>query len=252
MPSTEFDVLANSVMELKRIYLDASLNSGVPPTADQHDFARSFTVLAHAEIEWYIEKVSTKFSEKILTAAKYGNVSASTFALLTFSSLAPLTGGGEFKREKRLVSTRVGEAKASLKKISDENHGIREEHLASLFVPLGLTHKDIDATWLGDVDSFATFRGRYAHMSRTEPDANPSSVNPSDIWDHCKRIVWANPALANTPQVASFEGLDNWLQQAGSIFSMSADIAETNTRLISAWKWVTYKTKRSLRILTRN
>jgi len=216
MPSSHFANLSSSILELKRIYLSDALASG-QPTVDQQEMARAFILLAHAEMEWFVEQVCSVSAERIFNEAKDGRFNASSLALLTFSALDPLNGGDSLGKKgggSRATKTRFGDAYAKLKDAAGKNDGIREKHLAKLMVPLGLDADAVDPTWLSDVDAFCTSRGAFAHMSRLESRSTHLRVNPVDVWALCNRIVFTNTQLGNGNIVASFEGLDDWLLRA--------------------------------------
>jgi hypothetical protein len=46
-----------------------------------------------------------------------------------------------------------------------KNHGIKEENLLSLLLPIGVDHSNLDPIFLADMDSFGTMRGAAAHTS---------------------------------------------------------------------------------------
>lgn len=47
----------------------------------------------------------------------------------------------------------------------DQNHGIKEENLLSILMPIGLAHRGVSTTLLATLDSFGGLRGRLAHLS---------------------------------------------------------------------------------------
>lgn len=217
MASSHFVVLAARIFELKVIYLDGALAS-FAPTIEQQEMARAFQIFAHAELEWFVERICIELSEEVLREASRGNCSTSTLALLTFASMEPLNGGDSLggKKGARSLQSRVGDAVAKHKALAEANDGIREKHLAKLFVPLGLSARDVDSSWFADLDSFCSSRGAFAHMSRSESRASHLGVNPTDVWQLCERLVWG---VTSGPRLSSFQELDVWVSRMKAAFS---------------------------------
>lgn len=221
MPSTNFTNLATSTQELKRIYLDAGLSTQ-NPSPEHQELARAFVALVHAEFEYFLEEALRELATAVLEGAKFGRFSRASLALLSFSGLQPLNGGavlsaGSTKAPRRLA-TRIGEAHGALMKIVDGNNGAREKHLAAMAIPLGLDHAAIDPTWLSDLDAFCSMRGAFVHMSRTSRRGSHLAVNPHDVWDKCKRLIWTNFTLATPGAISSFESLDLWVETEKQCF----------------------------------
>ena len=214
MASTHFANLDASIKELKRIYLDNALvNPG--PTPDQQELARAFVTLAHAELEYFVEQALGDLAGVVLANAAVGSYGKASLALLAFSGVPPLNGGASLstgkKKAPRKLSQRFGEAHGLIVQKLQSNCGIREKHLAAMGVPLGLEADNIDNTWLSDLDTFCSYRGAFAHMSRTSQRASHLAVNPQDVWLKCERLVWFNSRFANVTQINSFEQLDSWI-----------------------------------------
>lgn len=214
MASPHFANLAQSLAELKRIYLDDALNAPLP-TPDHQELARAFQVLAHAEFEYFAEEALRDLATHTFKGASSGKFGRPALALIAFSALEPIKGGAVLvagKKKPRELATRFGEAHAALVAKISKNCGVREKHLAAMAVPLGLSAAAIDNTWLNDLDAFCTSRGAYAHTSRTSKNGNYLATNPKDIWTKCERIVWTNPALTPPGVISSFESFDDWIE----------------------------------------
>ncbi|HCH0556626.1 TPA: hypothetical protein NKO30_006758 [Pseudomonas aeruginosa] len=218
MTSSHFAQLGANLLELKRVYLSSGAAPALP-SAEHQEMARAFLVFAHAELEWYAERICIDLTELVLTEAKHGRFGSPTLALLTFSSLENINGGdslGGKKAAVRLLTKRVGDASSKHKQLAEANEGVREKHLAKLFVPLGLTASQVDSAWLAELDTFASSRGAFVHMTRSESRASPLAVNPADVWQLCSRLVWGSSAASEI--VSSFQELDNWFLGLRSAF----------------------------------
>lgn len=225
MASPTFHNLEQSVSELKKIYLRNGAFTNIPTPEDQ-EFSRAFAVLAHAEIEDFVETSFTSLADAAMRGVANGSFSRVAISMLTFSGLPPLTGGSHLKmpsggplpagakKEKtpRTLIGRYGEAHGRYAQLISKNHGIREKYLAPLGVPIGLDAKSIDPNWITDLSTFCDKRGAFAHHSRTYPEAPVNTVNPKDIWQLCERLIWTDQRLATAGIISSFEDLDSWVE----------------------------------------
>lgn len=235
MPSTHFLNLTSSVRELRRIYLDDALTTAVP-TPDHQELARAFVTLTHSELEYYVEEACRGLAQEALRAAVAGNYGRTSIAMMSFCGLEALRGGSTLstagKKTARRLSTRFGAAHGALIKAIDGNNGVREKHLAALAIPLGLDAGNIDNTWLNELDAFCSFRGAFAHMSRTSQRGSHLAVNPLDVWQKCERLIWTNPALAAQGVINSFESLDDWFEVEKQSFGSYVPVAAWRLRLV--------------------
>jgi hypothetical protein len=72
-----------------------------------------------------------------------------------------------------------------------DNHGIKEENVRRILLPLGIGAGDIDSVWLGTIHAFGTNRGETAHTSiRTQqpPDAGGEFLVVSEIVEGLRKI----------------------------------------------------------------
>lgn len=225
MPSVNFSNLKQSVEALKQTYL----NSGVfplVPTPQEQEFARAFVVLAHAELEDYVESAFRDLSNLALSGMANGMLSRVAFSLFAFSGLPPQTGGawlkmpsglppppgGKKEKTPRQMMTRFGEAHGRYALLLSKNHGVREKYLAALGVPIGLDAAKIDPTWITELGKFCDKRGIYAHHSRTNTKTAFGTIDPKDIWGQCERLIWTDKKLAVPGVISSFEDLDDWVE----------------------------------------
>lgn len=171
-PSASHDRLTLAVEHLR----DALLPSVFDPTGTYaeaqavHLRSVSFRVLAHAEIEAYLEDIALELLEAAWTAwTKRGIPSVTGIALLAFS-------GREHALPPSASSTPNVELDASpcLQKAQGvwrdghrKNHGLKEENVLRLFLPLGVRTIEIDPTLLADLSSFGAERGAVAHSATT-------------------------------------------------------------------------------------
>lgn len=220
MASAAFANLATCVGELKRVYLDAAI-AAPTPTPDHQEHARAFVVLAHAELEFFVEECLRDLATTSVRNGAAGTFGKASLAMLAFSGLPSLTAGGNLSGTKpapRSLGLRLTEAYGVVIQTLNANTGVREKHIAQMAIPLGLDPKSVDATWLNDLDAFCSLRGAFAHMSRTEQRASHLAVNPVDIWSKCERLIWLTPALAAPGLISSFEEFDLWVDGEKAAF----------------------------------
>jgi hypothetical protein len=214
MPSIHFANLESSILELKRVYLDAAL-SVTTVSPDHQELARAFLMFAHSELEFFVEEALRELAQHSFNCAVSGSYGRTALALITFSGLEPLHGGtalGSGKKKPRQLATRFGHSHNEIVSRIDGNCGVREKHLAQMAVPLGLDASLIDNTWLNELDAFCSKRGAFAHTSRTSQRGSHLAVNSQDIWTNCQRVVWTNAALAVPGMISSFQSLDDWIE----------------------------------------
>ncbi len=67
----------------------------------------------------------------------------------------------------------------------DRNHGIREKHLLRIFLPLGVSHKQLDSRLIAACNQLAQKRGEFAHASiKTHQQVDPKTER-----DNIKRNI---------------------------------------------------------------
>lgn len=132
----------------------------------------SFRVLAHAEIESYLEDRASDVHGMAWDLWKnYSHPSHTLTCLLGFSGIStfppPDTLSAPAGSQKRYVDIAVPLDKANnvWRKSLKNNNGLRERDLLALLLPIGIHHSLLDQTLLNDLNSFASARGEVAHTS---------------------------------------------------------------------------------------
>lgn len=70
-------------------------------------------------------------------------------------------------------------------KIVKENHGVRENNLKSLILPIGVDISELDHTWLTGLDNFGSLRGEIAHNAKRTTD----QINPKDEYNNVLALL---------------------------------------------------------------
>ena len=170
----------------------------------QIDRTAAFKLLAHAEIEWYLEEIVVETANWAFDNWRRNNwrrrglITEPLLAMLTYVDghlgLPPRIRPSGSDRD---LHKRVEIARNRLNSYAKgNNNGIREENVLRLLLSVGISEVDIDQTWLATTNSFGQRRGEIAHSSRQiysppNPEDELNTVNLiidglSDIDDKLK------------------------------------------------------------------
>ncbi|ALB41366.1 MULTISPECIES: HEPN domain-containing protein [Nostocales] len=140
----------------------------------------AYRVLAHAEIEYYLEERAWKIALDAKGAwDSTGKTSRTLICLLGFSDLTmdkpPDTlnkpnNVSQDNHDKRLkITEKINSAIKSFKKVIDNNHGVKEKNILALLLPIGINSNDLNTNtaWLNTMNTFGEKRGLVAHSSAT-------------------------------------------------------------------------------------
>jgi hypothetical protein len=137
-------------------------------TPRQHDHTKSFLLLVHAELESYFEDRARKLVMNAeVQYQRKGICTPILSRILVYHNAA--------KDELGPVSANaVGKAINYYLDHLDKNHGIKEKNLLTIFLPLGISHTDLDAQLIAACNQLAQKRGQFAHASfKTHQQVDP-------------------------------------------------------------------------------
>jgi hypothetical protein len=174
--SLEFRTLVKELRRLKKQFLP-----DINPTGYYNDrklaLTTAYRMLAHAEIEYYLE---ARAWGVVLNAKKawdeVGKPSRILIALLAFSgqlmetpptSLTPLKANKVVNPDKIKLDNKLVLAVNCFKRVIEQNHGLKESNILSLFLPIGIDSNDLDSVFLATMNTFGEQRGLVAHSSAT-------------------------------------------------------------------------------------
>ena len=168
MASARYRILTRNVAKLEQRFLPKLLTG--PFTIRQHDLARGFRLLAHAEIEAYLEdrakEISLAAVQKFQADKKPHVVVLSLIAWkIVQTELNEKYHRDHFAGNHDHMVEVVKLANNRYQYAIQHNHGIREDNVLSLLLPVGFTAAQIDPTWLNTMNSFGRIRGETAHTS---------------------------------------------------------------------------------------
>lgn len=166
--SRKFRELSSRISRLRNHLLPKAFHPMGLYTERQIDRARAFRLLAHAEIESYLEDIAFDTANKAYDIWQQRGLSTQPLiALVAFSEAnsRDLTGKISLNNYDDLE----GRIKRSINSFNSytkgRNNGIKEADLLRLLLPIGITESDIDPVWLSTTNSFGGSRGETAHGS---------------------------------------------------------------------------------------
>ena len=168
MCSEQFRSLQTRMRRLRAHFLPRQFEPTGKYSERQLDRARAYRLLAHAEIESYLEQVVSETANEAYDIwENKGLITDPLIAMVAYSQNASRTVPTSKPTDgPRDLRDRVKKAKDSLTRYANgENNGIRERNILRLLLPIGISEYDIDTTWLSTTDSFAQERGESAHRS---------------------------------------------------------------------------------------
>lgn len=164
----------------------------------------AYRVLAHAEIESYLEERAWEIVIDAKEAWKMGKTTRTLICLLGFSGLTMDKPPDTLKKpnnvkqdnhDKQLqITEKINSAINSFKKVIDNNHGLKEKNILALLLPIGIDSNDLDTAWLATMETFGRDRGLVAHtsaksyMTNKTPDPANELNTVTQITDELLRI----------------------------------------------------------------
>jgi len=174
--STNLD-LAKRLQRLAASLLPADRLIGDFPD-DEQDKIHAYIVLAHAEIETYLEGLGRDTVER----ARRLSINSLCHPVMSRLIFLKIGISGKFET---VTPDIITSACSYYETILEANHGVVRRNVLRLFMPLGLTHRDFDDGLLSDLQAFGALRGGFAHtVSRVR-----QGVQPSEDRSRVERIV---------------------------------------------------------------
>ncbi|MBS9384487.1 MAG: hypothetical protein HEQ24_09710 [Dolichospermum sp. BR01] len=201
--SARFRTLTRELNRLKKQFLPKINPTGLY-SESQLSKTAAYRVLAHAEIESYLEERAWEVVQNAKTIwDESGKTTRTLICLLGFSgltmdeppdTLTPKKGSKTVKEEKIKISKKINLALESFKRVISQNHGVKEDHILSLLLPIGIDSDHLDPAWLATMNTFGEKRGLVAHTSATSymttqtPDPANELNTVNQITDELLRI----------------------------------------------------------------
>ena len=172
--SRRYEALRRGTAQLRAALLPRAFDpTGTYRNSRQvHLRTASFRVLAHAEIESFIEeRASELFGLAWDLWHQHREPSLALTCLISFSGVTTATPPESLvpPDQKTYVDVAVPLQKANnvWRRALNSNHGVKEKNVLALLLPIGIAPSALDQTLLNDLNSFGQLRGEVAHSSAT-------------------------------------------------------------------------------------
>lgn len=203
--SKRFRMLKKELNRLRQYFLPKKFDPLGSYTERQLTHATAYRMLVHAEIEAYLEdRVKEVADAAIQEWSKSSKVSRTLLALLAFSgmelesppdSLTPSQSSANKKLEDRLqLNKKLGKVYGNFLSSVKDNHGIKENNILSLLLPVGIDSEELDRDWLNLMDDFGEKRGLIAHTSASSYKTT-QPIDPKQELDTVNRIIGEFPGI---------------------------------------------------------
>ena len=196
-PSKRFIELKGRLVELRQNLLPVKFSATGDYTDLQMDHARGYRLLAHAEIESYLEDVSRETVTNAIREWKKSGISSKPLIAFLAAYHSSWSTSDQISNEQiiQIAKSRVN-IKESVNKVIDlaqnqflqrikDNHGIKENNFYVLVLPTGIDPSELDATWIANLNNFGSLRGEVAHQSKKAT----SAINPKDEFELVEKIL---------------------------------------------------------------
>ena len=187
--SRRYHDLRSRIRQLRNHLLPKTFDPTGTYNERQLDRARAFRLLVHAEIEWYLEEVAVETANKAFDDWRQRGLVTKLLLAMVAHTDANLGGVPQLNSTGELhdLESRIEKSRNQFNTYAkSRNHGIREEHILRLLLPVGISESDIDQTWLSTTNSFGRSRGEIAHASKhvyNPPDPKNESEIVNQILD---------------------------------------------------------------------
>ena len=172
--SKRFRTLEQELKKLRKYFLPRQFDPQGNYSERQVSLATAYLVLAHAEIESYLEDRVVEIATNSLKIWKNNNQTTITLvSLFAFSGLnlekppdsLIVNQQPQILEEKLKLDKKLSKVFGSFRKSVKNNHGIREKNILLLLLPIGVSSDDLDQVWLQEMNDFGAKRGEFAHQS---------------------------------------------------------------------------------------
>lgn len=195
--SQRFLKLEERLQELRQHMLPENFSEIGEYTEKELDLARGYKLLAHAEIESFLEDIAKNKVLQVIREWETQRKPSLTLISFLASYHSSWNVDDNISNEEIIKLSKSRTKSESIKETIDiackqfikkikENHGIREKNFLTLILPLGYDEKNIDATLVSNLDSFGKLRGDIAHNSR---NSLTISINPQDELNAVNNIL---------------------------------------------------------------
>lgn len=167
MSSSRYRLLAKRLNELRRNLLPGEFDPVSQYSDEIYDRTLAFRVLAHAEFESFLEERALEHLRSALTAwGKSGSPSRCLVSLVAYSEVSRAEAVTKPQKSPRRLQHCINDAARDyFHYVRERNHGIKEENILRILLPLGIDEHDLKQQWLLDTNEWAKRRGESAHQT---------------------------------------------------------------------------------------
>lgn len=173
--------LCRRIKRLENCYLPKKVNPLGCYTTKEEDNIRAYSLLTHAELEYYFETISVK---KVDDALKKWRANKKYNSPILLSLCCFIEHTANVKNATTLES-KVRQIIGVYRDTIRKNNGIKEDNIRSILIPIGIVDADMNRTWLNTLNSFGSTRGEIAHTCASVQ----TLPNPKDIKDKINNII---------------------------------------------------------------
>lgn len=172
--SIRFNELKSGIENLKADLLPSNFTDVFEYTREEITKTIAFRVLAHAEIESYLEDRAEEIALNAIKQWKNnGIVNRTLISLLAFSDIKMDKPPDKIRPiqqsqvsvwdDKVQLNNKIESAVSNFFYAINKNNGIKEENIMRLLLPIGIDCNEFDQVLINDLNSFGTKRGQAAH-----------------------------------------------------------------------------------------
>jgi hypothetical protein len=176
MPSAELTRLRRRVRDLRGRLLPS--HWPISANAAQSERARGFTLIAHAEVETFLEQIVLVYVDRKTDDWLLRGKPSNCIAALARTAARQGAEKGTLRDVVKLGKTQLSNYLAT------QNHGVRENNLKRMFLPIGFELSSLPSGFVATLDSWGHHRGALAHVG-----GYVAIPNPKDEYDKVRVVL---------------------------------------------------------------
>lgn len=171
--SIKFKTLKTRLRDLRKRFLPAKFSKIGAYTAQELDYARSYRILVHAEIEHYFEERALEIAEMAFDLWKNKRKGSKPLVACLANRLGDNDGLPRKIGTSITVTSMAGKAFGQYRQMIHRNNGIKSENILQILLPIGVDESRLDSVWLSTIDGFGQRRGVAAHSAAISYQIDP-------------------------------------------------------------------------------
>lgn len=169
MPTTRYWEMQKRITQLRKRMLPHKFSSTGTYSERVHSHAAAYRLLAHAEFEAYLEDATITLATNRVNLWLNERKPSVTLASLIAYHDTPCKPPSSIlippQKPSAMFDERLRAALTSFQyNVRKYNHGIKEDNVLKLVLPIGLSPDALNIVWLSDLTDWAGDRGQVAHQ----------------------------------------------------------------------------------------